>query len=142
MIAPHRPAPDPADRQPAVTPEPELNVLGQPLLTCSTDPLTGFHRDGCCRTGPHDTGQHTVCCLVTAEFLAFSTARGNDLTTPRPEYRFPGLTPGDRWCLCAPRWLEAWEHGCAPHVVLQATHARAADVCPLHALRQHAIDAG
>jgi len=140
MIAPHRPTPDPADGTPAATPEPERNVLGGPLVACSTTPLTGFFRDGCCRTSPQDVGQHTVCCIVTAEFLAFSTARGNNLTTPHPEHRFPGLKPGDRWCLCAPRWREAWDAGCAPRVVLEATHAKAADICPLTAMREHAVD--
>ncbi len=140
MIAPHRPHPDPTDGQPAATPEPERNVLGQPLIACSTEPLTGFFRDGCCRTGPQDQGSHTVCALVTADFLAFSKARGNDLSTPNPAYGFPGLKPGDRWCLCAPRWREAWEAGCAPQVVLEATHAKAADVCPLTALKEHAMD--
>jgi len=150
MIAPHRansssgPAPDPDDglhdAPAAATPQPELNVLGRPLIACGTDPLTGFFRDGCCRTGPQDQGSHTVCAVVTAAFLEFSRARGNDLSTPHPASRFPGLRPGDRWCLCAPRWREAWEAGCAPRVVLEATHAKAADVCPRTALIAHAVD--
>jgi uncharacterized protein (DUF2237 family) len=96
-----------------------LNVLGGPLLACSYDPLTGFFRDGCCETGVDDVGSHTVCARVTADFLAFSRSRGNDLSTPRPEYRFKGLVEGDRWCLCAARWLEAYEAGMAPPVVLE-----------------------
>ena len=116
------------------------NVLGGPLESCSHDPLTGFFRDGCCNTSPEDGGQHTVCSRVTAEFLAFSASRGNDLRTPFPAYGFPGLKDGDQWCLCAGRWLEAYEAGVAPPVVLAATHERALDVCPLEALREHAID--
>ena len=114
------------------------NVLGGPLLACSFDPLTGFFRDGCCNTDRSDAGSHTVCVRVTAEFLAFSTSRGNDLATPRPEYRFAGLKPGDRWCLCASRWREAYEAGFAPPVVLEATHEAALKVVPLEALRAHA----
>jgi uncharacterized protein len=118
--------------------EPDLNVVGGDLLPCSTDPLTGFYREGCCSTGPEDLGSHTVCVVTTAEFLEFSRAAGNDLSTPRPEWGFPGLTPGDRWCLCAERWLEAHRAGCAPAVVLGATHARALDVVPIEALTAHA----
>jgi hypothetical protein len=114
------------------------NVLGGPLAACSYDPLTGFFRDGCCGTGPHDSGSHTVCARVTAEFLAYSRSRGNDLVTPRPEYRFRGLKPGDRWCVCANRWLEAWQAGVAPPVVLEATHEAALRVVPLEALRANA----
>lgn len=114
------------------------NVLGGPLAACSFDPLTGFFRDGCCSTGPQDAGSHTVCARVTAEFLAYSGSRGNDLSTPRPEYRFRGLKPGDRWCLCASRWMEAWQAGVAPPVVLEATHEAALRIVPLEALRAHA----
>jgi uncharacterized protein (DUF2237 family) len=117
------------------------NVLGQPLAECGRDPLTGFFRDGCCNTGPSDRGVHTVCAVVTAEFLEFSKAMGNDLSTPRPEFGFPGLEPGDRWCLCAPRWQEALEAGKAPKVVLAATHADTLDVCALDDLKKHAVDA-
>jgi len=98
------------------------NVFGEPLMPCSLDPLTGFLRNGCCETGPQDLGTHTVCAVVTAEFLEFSKSRGNDLMTPRPEYLFPGLKPGDKWCLCAMRWVEAKNAGVAPFVVLEATN--------------------
>ena len=111
-----------------------MNVVGGELLPCSTEPLTGFYRNGCCSTGPDDVGSHTVCVLLTAEFLAFSKAAGNDLSTPRPELGFSGLQPGDRWCLCASRWLEAHNAGCAPEVVLGATHAGALDVIPIELL--------
>ena len=117
-----------------------LNVLGTPLQTCSTDPLTGFYRDGCCSTGGDDAGVHVVCTRVTAEFLEFSKAAGNDLSTPRPEFGFAGLKPGDQWCLCASRWAEAFEAGMAPPVVLAATHMRALEWCSLDDLRAHAID--
>lgn len=119
--------------------EVSLNVLGGPLAPCSTDPVTGFFRDGCCNTGPEDTGSHTVCVVMTAEFLALSKYLGNDLSTPRPEYRFAGLKPGDRWCLCAVRFLQAAQEFAAPEVVLEATHARAIDVVPLELLRAHAV---
>jgi uncharacterized protein (DUF2237 family) len=115
-----------------------LNVLGGPLLACSYDPLTGWMRTGCCESDPDDLGRHHVCVKVTAEFLKFSALRGNDLSTPRPEYRFAGLKPGDRWCLCALRWREAWEAGAAPPVVLAATHMAALEVIPFDALRRHA----
>jgi len=115
------------------------NVLGGELETCSTEPLTGFFRDGCCNTGPEDRGVHTVCVRVTEEFLAFTKARGNDLSTPIPAARFPGLTPGDRWCLCAARWKEAADAGMAPPVVLEATHEATLRVVPLELLREHAI---
>ncbi|MEB2320499.1 MAG: DUF2237 domain-containing protein [Pseudomonadota bacterium] len=115
-----------------------LNVLGGPLLACSFDPLTGFTRSGCCETGPEDIGNHTVCARVTAEFLAFSAAKGNDLTAAQPQHRFRGLAPGDRWCLCAARWLQACDAGVAPPVVLEATHERALDVIPLDLLLAHA----
>jgi len=118
----------------------DRNVLGGELEPCGTDPVTGFHRDGRCTTGPEDIGSHTVCAVVTAEFLAHQRQVGNDLVTPRPEYRFPGLRPGDRWCVVAVRWLEAYEAGRAAPVVLAATHARALDVIPLEALRKHAVD--
>jgi uncharacterized protein len=117
-----------------------LNVLGTPLASCSTDPLTGFYRDGCCATGADDAGVHVVCARVTAEFLAFSRDAGNDLSTPRPEFGFAGLTPGDQWCLCASRWAEAHAAGMAPPVVLEATHAAALEWCTLDDLRAHAID--
>ena len=120
--------------------EPSLNVLGQRLQPCSTDPLAGFYRNGCCDTGPEDRGRHTVCVVVTAEFLALSKYLGNDLSTPRPEFRFPGLKPGDRWCLCAARFLQAAEEFAAPKVVLEATHASATEIVPLELLRAHAVD--
>jgi uncharacterized protein (DUF2237 family) len=118
-----------------------LNVLGGPLAPCSLAPLTGFYRDGCCATGPEDRGMHVVCVVVTADFLTFSRARGNDLSTPRPEYAFPGLRPGDRWCLCALRWLEALQAGMAPEVVLEATHLNALGVVDLEQLRAYAVTA-
>lgn len=117
----------------------ERNVLGGSLITCSTDPMTGFYRDGCCRTGDEDQGIHTVCCEVTDEFLDFSRSVGNDLSTPRPEWGFPGLNAGDRWCLCAARWRQADLAGMAPKVVLEATHAKSAEICGLDRLRAHAI---
>lgn len=115
------------------------NVLGGRLATCSTDPMTGFYRDGCCNTGKEDAGSHTVCVELTAEFLAFSAQRGNDLSTPMPEYGFPGLKPGDRWCLCAARWQEALEAGVAPKVHLAATHRRALEIVRLSDLEAHAV---
>jgi uncharacterized protein len=114
------------------------NVLGTPLRACSYDPLTGYFRDGCCHTREDDTGSHVICARVTADFLAFSRARGNDLSTPRPEWRFAGLQPGDRWCLCALRWKEALAAGCAPPVVLESCHERALDVVALDDLKAHA----
>lgn len=119
---------------------PSRNVLGGALAPCSTDPLTGFYRNGCCDTGPEDAGSHTVCAEMTAEFLAYSKYVGNDLSTPRPEYGFAGLKPGDRWCLCAGRFLQAHDEGCAPRVFLEATHERALDIVPLSVLRAHAAD--
>lgn len=116
------------------------NVLGEPLQTCSDKPLTGFYRDGCCNTGPEDTGVHTVCAFLTAEFLEFSRLRGNDLSTPVPEFGFPGLKPGDRWCLCAARWKEALEAGMAPRVVLTATHEATLEIVPLGELKRYAVD--
>ena len=117
----------------------ELNVLGAELQDCSFDPLTGFYRDGCCRTDASDRGSHVICARVTADFLAFSMTRGNDLITPRPEYRFAGLKPGDRWCLCALRWKEALEAGVAPPVHLEATHQKALDYVRLEDLKAHAL---
>ena len=118
----------------------ERNVLGGELEPCGTDPMTGFFRDGCCSTGPEDLGSHTVCAVVTEEFLRHQLAVGNDLVTPRPEYRFPGLVPGDRWCVVAVRWAQAHEDGAAAPVVLASTHQRALDVVPLEVLQQHAVD--
>ena len=115
-----------------------LNVLGGELLPCSVRPLTGFFRNGCCETGPEDTGLHTVCAVMTAEFLAFSASVGNDLSTPQPDYSFPGLKPGDRWCLCAPRWKEALDAGFAPLVVLEATHEETLAITTLGVLKDHA----
>ena len=119
--------------------DPSLNVLGGPLQPCSAAPLTGFFRNGCCDTGPQDRGLHTVCALITAEFLALSKYLGNDLSTPRPEYGFAGLRPGDRWCLCASRFLQAHEEGAAPKVWLDATHLRTLDIVPLEVLQAHAV---
>ena len=117
------------------------NVLGLELKPCSTDPVTGFFRNGCCETGPHDVGMHTVCAVMTAEFLEFSKRMGNDLSTPRPDLAFDGLKPGDRWCLCAPRWKEALDAGAAPQVVLQATHEETLAIVPLGVLKDHAVEA-
>ncbi len=122
-----------------MTPLPSRNVLGGPLKPCSTDPLTGYFRNGRCDTCAEDHGCHTVCVEVTAEFLAFSRAAGNDLSTPRPDYDFPGLQPGDRWCVCALRWREAYEAGCAPPVVLESTHQRALEFVLMEWLRKHAL---
>ncbi|MEL7215283.1 MAG: DUF2237 domain-containing protein [Pseudomonadota bacterium] len=116
------------------------NVFGEPLIVCGTDPMTGWYRNGKCDTCEADGGSHTVCAVMTAEFLAFSKARGNDLSTPRPEYGFQGLQPGDYWCLCAARWREAHMGGAAPKVRLQATHERALEVCDFADLKAHAID--
>ncbi|ODA32884.1 DUF2237 family protein [Planctopirus hydrillae] len=115
------------------------NVLGTPLIPCGFDPLTGFYRDGCCNTGGDDTGLHLVCSEVTEEFLQFSKARGNDLVTPVPQWNFPGLKPGDRWCLCVVRWKEALEHGVAPPVVLEATHISTLEFVTLDELNEHAV---
>jgi uncharacterized protein (DUF2237 family) len=115
-------------------------VLGEPLQLCSIKPMTGFYRDGCCDTGPEDNGSHTVCVVVTAAFLDFSVSRGNDLSTPLPEFGFPGLKPGDRWCLCAPRWQEAFQANRAPRVVLRATHEGALTHCSLADLKRFAVD--
>ncbi len=116
------------------------NVLGQPLESCSTAPMTGFFRDGCCNTSREDSGNHTVCAIMTDAFLSFSRSRGNDLITPMPEHGFPGLKAGDRWCLCSARWHEAFEAGHAPQVVLNATHERALAACDLTDLKAHAVD--
>ncbi|MGE5471792.1 MAG: DUF2237 family protein [Bacteroidota bacterium] len=118
----------------------QLNVLGGPLLPCSERPMTGFFRDGCCNTSDEDLGSHTVCVLLTAEFLEFSKAIGNDLSTPHPEFDFPGLQPGQRWCLCAARWLQAYQAGKAPQVMLNSTNQAALEIVPLAALKQHAAD--
>lgn len=116
------------------------NVFGEPLQPCSVKPMTGFFRNGCCDTGPEDSGSHTVCVIVTAEFLEFSKSRGNDLSTPAPHFGFAGLKPGDRWCLCAPRWQEALEADSAPRVVLRASHEGALQFCSLADLKRYAID--
>ena len=118
----------------------DRNVLGGELEPCGLDPLTGFYRDGCCRTGPEDLGSHTICAVVTAAFLEHQSQIGNDLITPRPEYRFPGLAPGDRWCVTAVNWLRAHEDGVAAYVVLASTHERALELVPLAALRDYAVD--
>lgn len=120
--------------------DPSLNVNGDTLSSCSEDPLTGFYRNGCCDTSDMDQGSHTVCAILTAEFLAFSKYVGNDLSTPRPEFGFPGLKSGDQWCLCAGRFLQAHEEGCAPKVRLSSTHMRALDVVPFEVLRTYAVD--
>ena len=120
--------------------QPSRNVLGERLQPCSLAPLTGFFRNGCCDTSPQDHGSHTVCIVATAEFLEFSAGRGNDLSTPMPEYGFPGVKPGDRWCLCAPRWQEALDAGKAPKVALSATHEGALAYCTLADLKRFAVD--
>jgi len=119
---------------------PSLNVLGGPLVPCSTDPVTGFFRNGCCDTGPADHGVHTVCAVMTAEFLAMSKYLGNDLSTPRPEFGFGGLKPGDHWCLCAARFVQAHDEGAAPHVRLAATHLKTLEIVPIDVLREYALD--
>ena len=118
----------------------EQNVLGGPLEMCSTDPVTGWFRDGSCRTGPGDRGSHTICAVVTAEFLDHQRSIGNDLTTPMPQYRFPGLRPGDRWCVTAPNWLRAHQDGAAAPVVLASTHRSVLEIVPIEVLREHAVD--
>ena len=118
----------------------QVNVFGEPLAVCSTRPMTGWYRSGCCETDEQDFGSHTVCVVVTAEFLEFSRSRGNDLSTAMPEAGFPGLQPGDRWCLCAARWQEALEAGKAPRVFLRATHRRALEVVKLSDLKAYAVD--
>ena len=114
------------------------NVFGEPLIECSSDPLTGFYRNGCCDSGPEDRGKHTVCAVMTEEFLQFSKSRGNDLITPIPRFNFPGLEPGDRWCLCVLRWLEAYKEGVAPNVILEATNELALEVVEMEQLLEHA----
>jgi len=121
-------------------PHEQRNVFGEPIEICSLNPTTGFYRNGCCDTGPEDVGVHTVCVEVTREFLAFSKSRGNDLSTPRPEFGFPGLNPGDRWCLCAERWQEALSAGVAPRVILAATHEATLEIAELADLKRHALD--
>jgi uncharacterized protein (DUF2237 family) len=118
----------------------ERNVLGGVLEPCGTDPMTGFYRDGCCSTGPEDLGSHTICAVMSAEFLAHQRSIGNDLTTAMPQYRFPGLMPGDRWCVTAANWLRAHRDGAAAPVVLACTHERALEIVPLEVLQQHAVD--
>ena len=120
--------------------EESLNVFDEPLVPCSNDPVTGFFRDGCCNTSDEDPGSHTVCIQVTKDFLEYSRFRGNDLTTPMPDFEFPGLNPGDSWCLCAERWLEAYEQDMAPRVYLMRTHKRALEIVQLEKLKQHAVD--
>jgi uncharacterized protein len=119
---------------------PERNVLGGDLESCSTDPLTGFFRDGCCNTGPDDVGSHTICAVVTAEFLEHQRRIGNDLATPMPQYNFPGLVPGDRWCVTARNWLRAHFDGAAAHVVLASTNARVLELVPMEVLQRYAVD--
>lgn len=139
-----RPEGEPAVRSPgaigdtrAVT---DRNVLGGPLETCGNDPVTGFYRDGCCRTGPEDAGSHTICAVVTEEFLDHQQRIGNDLRTPVPVYHFPGLQPGDRWCVTALNWLKAHDDDAAAYVVLASTNERALEIVPLHVLEEHAVD--
>ena len=120
--------------------DPSLNVFGEALIPCSTDPMTGFFRDGCCNTSEQDIGSHTVCVVLTDDFLEFSKSKGNDLSTPMPDYGFPGLKGGERWCLCARRWLEAYRAGKAPKVILRATHQRALEVIEMDILREFAFD--
>jgi len=118
----------------------DRNVLGGPMEPCGTEPMTGFHRDGCCSTGPQDRGLHTICAVVSTEFLDHQRSIGNDLSTPMPQYRFPGLVPGDRWCVTAGNWLRAYQDGCPAPVVLASTHERTLDIVGLDALKEHAVD--
>jgi uncharacterized protein (DUF2237 family) len=124
----------------AIEVDPSVNVLGEPLEACSTEPVTGFFRNGSCDTCAEDAGSHTVCAVMTADFLAFSRSVGNDLSTPRPEFGFEGLSPGDQWCLCAARFLQAYQVGRAPRIRLRSTHRRALDIVPLDVLREYAVE--
>ena len=120
--------------------EDQLNIFNEPLEACSFDPVTGFFRSGCCETSEQDTGSHTVCAIMTEEFLKFSKSKGNDLSTPVPAFDFPGLNSGDRWCLCAARWLEAYEAGSAPSIIARATHRRALEIIPIEAMKEFSLD--
>ena len=120
--------------------EDQLNIFNEPLEACSFDPVTGFFRSGCCETSEQDTGSHTVCAIMTEEFLQFSKSKGNDLSTPVPAFDFPGLNSGDRWCLCAARWLEAYEANSAPSIIAKATHIRALEIIPMEEIKEFAID--
>ena len=120
--------------------EDQLNIFNDPLEACSFDPVTGFFRSGCCETSEQDTGSHTVCAIMTEEFLKFSKSKGNDLSTPVPAFDFPGLNSGDRWCLCAARWLEAYEAGSAPSIIARATHRRALEIIPMEAMKEFSLD--
>ena len=120
--------------------EDQLNIFNEPLEACSFDPVTGFFRSGCCETSKQDTGSHTVCAIMTEEFLKFSKSKGNDLSTPVPAFDFPGLNSGDRWCLCAARWLEAYEAGSAPSIIARATHRRALEIIPMEVMKEFSLD--
>ena len=120
--------------------EEQFNIFNEPLEACSFDPVTGFFRSGCCETSEQDTGSHTVCAIMTEEFLKFSKSKGNDLSSPVPAFDFPGLNPGDRWCLCAARWLEAYEEGSAPSIIARATHRRALEIIPMEAMKEFSLD--
>ena len=120
--------------------EDQLNIFNEPLEACSFDPVTGFFRSGCCETSEQDKGSHTVCAIMTEEFLKFSKSKGNDLSTPVPAFDFPGLNSGDRWCLCAARWLEAYEAGSAPSIIARATHRRALEIIPMEAMKEFSLD--
>ena len=120
--------------------EDQLNIFNEPLEACSFDPVTGFFRSGCCETSEQDTGSHTVCAIMTEEFLKFSKSKGNDLSTPVPAFDFPGLNSGDRWCLCAARWLEAYEANSAPSIIAKATHIRALEIIPMEVIKEFALD--
>lgn len=120
--------------------EDQLNIFNEPLEACNLDPVTGFFRSGCCETSEQDTGSHTVCAIMTEEFLKFSKSKGNDLSTPVPAFDFPGLNSGDRWCLCAARWLEAYEAGSAPSIIARATHRRALEIIPMEAMKEFSLD--
>ena len=120
--------------------EDQLNIFNEPLEACSFDPVTGFFRSGCCETSEQDTGSHTVCAIMTEEFLKFSQSKGNDLSTPVPAFDFPGLNSGDRWCLCAARWLEAYEAGSAPSIIARATHRRALEIIPMEVMKEFSLD--